>query len=157
MTRINTTTNHGVYTREKVSPLGNEEQAKATSLHGSGGSPDSRLFGTGKDATGHSAKPSSEKSKAFVDEVRRLLGRGEAGAWLLYSQLQAGRLPFKPEEMSSKEILDVAAVLEYDPFGVEIFKLLVLGENPKIDLGRLSAEDSHVFADKLLEQGLGGM
>ncbi|MDR0693280.1 MAG: hypothetical protein LBF49_01770, partial [Puniceicoccales bacterium] len=150
MDGTNITTTYGVYGGEKMSPLGNAKQADATNLHGPGNGLDSQPGAT----TGHSAKPPSEDPKAFIGGILR---DDWSGVLRLKSLRRAGRLPFKKEEMSSKEILDMTAVLEYDPFGVEIFKLLVLGENPKIDLGRLSAEDSHVFADKLLEQGLGGM
>jgi hypothetical protein len=141
-----------------MSSLENDKPSATTDLHDFRDSPNPRPFGTEEDTTVPLAKPFIEQPKAFVDEVRRILGRGDAGVWLLKSQLRTGRLQFKTEEMSSKEILDfLTMILEYDPFDRELFELMVLDENSRIDLKCLSAEQSNILADKLAERNLEGM
>jgi hypothetical protein len=152
-----------MHTWEKMSLLENEEQPDRTDWPDSGGGPIPLMFGMGKDATGPSANLS-------VDRILEMIRRGTPGVRLLRSQLLAGMLPFKPEEMSSGEILNILmAVLKHsnpntrlpyqprDYASMELFELLVLGKNPRIDLGYLSPEDSDTLANELLEQGLIGI
>ncbi|MDR0693339.1 MAG: hypothetical protein LBF49_02080 [Puniceicoccales bacterium] len=159
MDRTNITTTYGVYCGEKVSPLRNAKQADATNLHGSGNGLDSQPSGTEGAADAPSASPSSEDPKVFMGEILR---DDWSGVLRLKSLRRAGRLPFKKKEMSSKEILDILMVvlehstdLEFDDesYVVEIFKLLVLGENPMIDPSRLSREDFDILASKLCKRG----
>ncbi|MDR0693088.1 MAG: hypothetical protein LBF49_00745, partial [Puniceicoccales bacterium] len=78
MNGVDTTLNHGVHTGEKMSPLGNGKPSAATSLHGSGGSPDPWPPETGGATTipSHSLSLRDAEAPAPRDDPRQILERG---------------------------------------------------------------------------------
>jgi hypothetical protein len=100
-------------------------------------------------------------SKGEAEVFRnRLLKHGQLGEELAKKLIEKGKLPClnTAEETSSKKALDDAMAALEGPYpDVESFGELVLRENSKIDLRRLSPEDSNILANKLLECGPRGM
>ncbi|MDR2432241.1 MAG: hypothetical protein LBD34_00610, partial [Puniceicoccales bacterium] len=164
MESVNTTTTHRANTWRKTSLPGNDKPSAAMGSHDFRDSPNSQPFRTGKDTTVPSAKSFLEQPKDFVDRILNMLRRGESGIWLLSSLLLANKIPsFKPGEISSKEMLDIlmAVFKSSNPAvpqpAMKLFRQLVLGKDPKLDLRCLSAEEFDILVNKLLEYDLVGV